>query len=147
MGKLVVENLALEAPETWIFFPMGEMIITRRDAGTGSLQITRTYRNELRNTGSPSAFLAVAREFNKREGVSEPFDIVQVAETDSLFGGFSYTAADDFGRVWYRLVDDQLVLGAYGCSRRQQNSPDIVTEMAECEQIMRSARYASSVQR
>ena len=69
--------------------------------------------------------------------MSEPFDTMQTSDGASLFGGFSFTAGDKFGRVWYRLARGQFVLGVYGCSRQKQQP----SELSECESFMRSAEY------
>ncbi len=138
MGTLKIEGLNLEAPEAWIFRSMGPMILARRDKGAGSLQISTTFRHDLRGAQSPEACLALAREFVSRAGISERFDATQVAVGGSLFGGFSYTVGEDFGRVWYCLAHGQLVLGVYGCAYQKQQA----SEISECESIMRSAHYA-----
>jgi hypothetical protein len=138
MGTLKIDGLNLEAPEAWVFRSMGPMILAQRDSGIGSLQITQAFRHDLRDAQSSEACLALAQQFVSRAGISEPFDTTQVSDGGSLFGGFSYTTDEDFGRVWYRLVREQLVLGAYGCSRQKQQT----SEISECESIMRSAHYA-----
>src|SRR5437762_999107 len=101
MGTLKIEGLNLEAPEAWVFRSMGPTILARRDAGAGSLQISTAFRHDLRNAQSPEACLALAQEFVSRAGISESFDATQVADGGSLFGGFSYTVGEEFGRVWY----------------------------------------------
>jgi hypothetical protein len=138
MGTLRIDGLKLEAPQAWRFHSMGQMILAQRDSGIGSFQISLAFRHDLRDTPSPEACLAAAQEFVSRTGMSEPFDTIQVADDRSLFGGFSYTVGEEFGRVWYRLVHGQLVLGVYGCSRQKQQA----SEISECESIVRSAQYA-----
>jgi hypothetical protein len=138
MGTLLMEGLKLEAPQAWTFYKMGQMILARRDSGAGSLQISLAFRHDLRGAPSSEACLALAQKFVSRAGMSEPFDITQVADGGSLFGGFSYAVGEDFGRVWYRLADRQLALGVYGCSRQKQQA----SELSECESIMRSAQFA-----
>lgn len=136
MGTLLIDGLKLEAPQAWKFRSMG-MILARRDSGIGTLQISLAFRGDLRGAASPDACLALAKEFVSRPGMSEPFDVTQDADDESLFGGFSYVVGEEFGRGWYRLVHGQLVLGVYGCSRQKQQ----VSELSECESIMRSAQY------
>jgi hypothetical protein len=138
MGTLVIDGLKLEAPQAWMFYSMGKMILARRDSGIGSLQISLAFRHDLHGAPSPEACLTLAQGFVSRAGMSEPFDTTQVGDGGSLFGGFSYMVGEDFGRVWYRLADGQLVLGVYGCSRQKQQA----SEISECESIMRSAQYA-----
>ena len=108
------------------------------DSGIGSLQISVAFRGDLRGAASPEACLALAKEVVSRAEMSEPFDIKQDADGESLFGGFSYVVGEEFGRVWYRLMHGQLVLGVYGCSRQKPEA----SELSECESIMKSAKYA-----
>jgi len=138
--KGITKTLAylLEAPQAWIFRSMGPMILARRDSGTGSLQISTAFRHDLRGAQSPEACLALAQEFVSRAGISEPFDATQVADGGWLFGGFSYTVGEEFGRLWYCMAHGQLVLGVYACSRQNQQA----SEISECESIMKSAHYA-----
>ena len=137
MGTLLIDGLKLEAPETWLFRSMGQMILARRDSGVGSLQISLAFRADLTGKQSPESCLVLAQEFVSRPGMSEPFDTMQISDGTSLFGGFSFTAGDEFGRVWYRLVRGQLVLGVYGCPQQKEHA----SELSECESIMRSAEY------
>ena len=137
MGTLLIDGLKLEAPQAWKFYSMG-MILARRDSGFGNLQISVAFRSDLRGAASPEACLALAMEFVSRAGMSQPFDIKQDADGDSLFGGFSYVVGEEFGRVWYSLVHRQLILGVYGCSQRNPEA----SELSECESILRSAKYA-----
>ncbi len=111
--------------------------MARRDGGTGSMQISMAFRNDLRDTPTPEACIALAQKFADRPGMGEPFASVQVAEIGSLFGGFSFTVGDEFNRVWYRLVNGQLALGLYGCSKEKLQG----TELNECEAMMKSAEY------
>ena len=137
MGTLLIDGLKIEAPETWLFRSFSQMILARRDSGVGSLQISLAFRRDLTGTPSAEKCLALAQEFVSRPGLSEPFDTTQTADGASLFGGFSFTTGDDFGRVWYRLARGQLVLGVYGCSRQKEHA----FELSECESIMRSVEY------
>jgi hypothetical protein len=43
MGTLLIDGLKLEAPETWLFRSMGQMILAQRDSGVGSLQISLAF--------------------------------------------------------------------------------------------------------
>lgn len=137
MGTLAIDGLKLEAPETWLFRSMGQMILARRDSGVGSLQISLAFRHDLTGTPSAERCFALAQEFVSRPEMSESFDPMQTSDGASLFGGFSFTAGDEFGRVWYRLAGGQLVLGVYGCSRQKEQP----SELSECESIMRSVEY------
>jgi hypothetical protein len=121
-----------------MFYSVGPMILARRDSGIGPLQISLAFRHDLSGAPRPEACLALAQKFVSRAGISEPFDTTQVADGDSLFGGFSFTAGEEFGRVWYRLVHGQLVLGVYGCPRQKQQA----SELSECESIMSSVEFA-----
>lgn len=123
-----------------MFRSMGNMILARRDSGIGCLQISQVYRHDLRGAATPEACLSLAQKFVSRAGMSAPFDATQIADGGSMFGGFSYLIGKDFGRVWYRLAHEELVLGAYGCSREKQQA----SEITECESIMMSAHYAES---
>jgi hypothetical protein len=137
MGTLLIDGLKLEAPETWLFRSMGQMILGRRDSGVGSFQISLAFRHDLSGKTSAENCLALAQQFVSRPGMSEPFDTMQTSDGSSRFGGFSFTAGDEFGRVWYRLARGQLVLGVYCCSRQKQQP----SELSECEAFMKSAEY------
>jgi len=134
---ILINGLKLEAAREWIFHPMGQMIIARRDSGIGTFQISLAFRHDVSGKPSSEACVAIAREFVAREGVSEPFDTIEIANGNSFFGGFSYTIGKDFGRVWYNLSLGQLVLAVYNCSSEKKQ----ISEINECEQIIKSAQF------
>src|SRR3954462_13041452 len=47
MSKVRIGDLDLEASEAWGFRQMGPMVLARRDAGCGSLQISTAFRYKL----------------------------------------------------------------------------------------------------
>lgn len=87
MGTLLIDGLNLESPRAWMFYSMGQMILARRDSGVGNLQISLAFRHDLPGVPSPEACLALAQKFVTRAGLSEPFDITQITDGSSLFGG------------------------------------------------------------
>jgi hypothetical protein len=136
-----IGDLKLMAPQSWLFHPFDRIILARPDSGVGSLQISTAFRRDLHGDISPSACLDVARQFVSHDGMSEPFDTIERIDAESLFGGFSYTVGDEFGRVWYRFVQHQLLLGVYHCSAHK--TAEAASELQEAEQIMQAAEYAT----
>ena len=134
---ILIDGLNLDAPPEWIFHSMGQMILARRDSGVGNLQISLAFRHDLDGKPTPESCLALAQEFVSREGISEPFEITQIAEGDALFGGFSFVVEKEFGRVWYRSSRGQLVLAVYDCAHGQRQD----SEITECERIIKSAQF------
>jgi hypothetical protein len=114
MSKVRIGDLDLEASEAWVFRQTGPMVLARRDAGCGSLQISTAFRYDLQGAQTPEACLAIARKFVSRAAISEPFDTTQVVDGGLLFGGFSYSAGEQFGRVWYFCV---MWAACVGCIR------------------------------
>jgi hypothetical protein len=136
-----IGGLNIAALPTWTFHPFGQIILARPDSGVGSLQISLAFRHDLRGKASAEACSSVAHQFVSRDGMSEAFDTVEIRDGESLFGGFSYTVGDDFGRVWYHFVQQQLLLGMYSCPK--QRTSEAPGEVQQSEQIIRSAQYAT----
>src|SRR5207237_8845656 len=116
---MTLAGLKILAPPSWLFHEFDHFVLARPDTALGSLQVSTAYRHNLPSGASAAECVSLARQVVSREGMSDPFDISEVSEHGSLFGGFSYNVGNDFGRVWYHFFDRQLFLGCYRSSRHK----------------------------
>ena len=133
--------LEISAPATWTFYPFDNLILARPDSGIGSLQVSTAFRHDAPHGASTADCLALARQFASCDGMSELFDATELSEPDILVGAFSFTAGNDFYRVWYRYSERQLLLGIYQCSRDEARAA--VVELQDAEQMIRTSEYVT----
>ena len=137
--RMILSGLKIVAPPSWLFHAFEHFVLARPDTALGSLQISTAYRHHLPSGASAADCFSLARQFVSRDGMSDPFDISEVSEDGSMFGGFSYNIGNDFGRVWYHFFDRQLLLGVYRSTR--DKVADATSELQQAEQIMRASWY------
>lgn len=139
--RMTLAGLKIVAPPSWLFHEFEHFVLARPDTALGSLQVSTAYRHNLPSGASAAECFSLARQFVSRDGMSDPFDISEVSEHGSLFGGFSYNVGNDFGRVWYHFFDRQLLLGVYRSTR--DKVADATGELQQAEQIMRASWYTT----
>ena len=128
-------RISLVPLEAWKFFPMDEQIVGRRDSRVGGIEISLKFLDHSPAARAHAESLRLACQILPAEGISKPFHVERSSTGLRLHGAASFTAGNDFLRLWYVHEGNCLVPAIYACKLDQRRSPDAIREIVECQHM------------
>ena len=141
---LEIGGIKLNAPASWKFQPLENLIFATRDQGVGILQIVPAFRHEIDPQAEHSDILKLALGFAGLADSSEADTLHTNEEGPVRSGSFSQERVGGVSVYWYRLMPQGLILAAYKAEKSQDTEEKIRNEIEECNTLVNSIQYPES---
>lgn len=122
----------------WKFFPLEEQIVGRRESRIGGIDISLKFLDGAPIARSHVESFRLACQVLPTDNLSAPFHFERLSSAPRLCGAASFTAGNDFLRLFYLHEGPHLLPAIYACKVDQRKSQDAVREIVEYAQMVQS---------
>lgn len=128
-------RISLVPLDGWNFFPMDDQIVGRKQSRIGGLDVYLKFLQNSPAGRTHAESLRLASQILPSEGISKPFHVERIKTGPRLVGAASFTAGNDFIRLWYVHEGCCLVPAIYACKLEQRRTPEAIKEIVECQHM------------